>query len=86
MKRFIDDIVIEVIKAKLIFPLDDIFTPVAVSAMFVNLVTSIAGESEENHAQREQIIKQLDVLMQDFDICKHFIDVRLLSKTDLCLF
>ncbi len=86
MKRFIDDIVIEVIEAKLIFSLDDIFTLVAVSVMSVDLVTSIAGEFEENRAQREQLIKQLDVLIKGSNICKRFIGVRLLSKTDLCLF
>ncbi|KAL8718683.1 MAG: hypothetical protein Q9181_008170, partial [Wetmoreana brouardii] len=67
LKRFIDDIAIEVIEAKLISPLGGIFTPVAVSAMSADLVTSIAGESEENRAQREQLMKQLDVLTRGSD-------------------
>lgn len=86
MKRFIDDIAIEVIEAKLIFPLGDIFTPVAVSAMSAELVTSIAGESEENRAQREQLTKQLDVLNKGSDTCKRFIGVRLLGEVGPCLF
>ena len=86
MKRFIDDIAIEVVEAQLISPLGGIFTPVAVSAMSTDLVTSMAGESEENRAQREQLTKQLDVLTKGSDTCKRFIGVRLLSKTDPCLF
>lgn len=80
MKRFIDDIAIEVIEAKLISPLGDVFSPVAISAMPADLVTRIAGESEENHAQREQLTKQLDVLVKGSDTCKRFIGVRLLGK------
>lgn len=86
MKRFIDDIANEVIEAKLISPLGGIFTPVAVSAMSADLVTSMAGESEENRAQREQLTKQLDVLAKGSDTCKRFIGVRLLSKTGPYLF
>jgi hypothetical protein len=54
LKRFVDDIAIEAIEAKLISPLHDIFSPVAVTFMPADLVTGIAGESEENRAQREQ--------------------------------
>ena len=81
LKRFIDDIAIEVIEAQLISPLGDIFSPVAVSAMPADLVTCIAGESEGNRTQREQLTKQLDVLMRGSDTCKRFIGVRLFGKT-----
>jgi len=80
LKRFVDDIAVEVIEAKLISPLGDVFSPIAVSAMPADLVTRIAGESEENRAQREQLTKQLDVLMKGSDTCKRFIGVRLLGK------
>lgn len=83
MKRFIDDIAIEVIEAKLLSPLGDVFSPVAVSAMPADLVTRIAGESEENRAQREQLTKQLDVLTKGSDTCKRFMGVRLLGKKAL---
>ena len=85
MKRFIDDVAIEVIEAKLISPLGGIFTPVAVSAMSVEFVASIAGESEENRAQRAQLNQQLEVFTQGFDECKRFIGVRLIGKFDLFL-
>lgn len=86
MKRFIDDIAIEVIEAQLISPLGSIFTPVAVSAMSNELVISIAGESEKNRVHREQLTKQLDVLTKGSDTCKRFIGVRLLRKTEFYLF
>ena len=86
MKRFIDNIAIEVIEVKLIFPLGGILTPVAVSAMSADLVTSIAGESEENRAEREQLNKQLEVLMKGSDTCKRFVGLRLLSNVYLSSF
>ncbi|RPA92075.1 dynamin family protein [Choiromyces venosus 120613-1] len=43
LKRFVDDIAIEVIEAKLISPLHDIFSPITVASMPADLVTSIAG-------------------------------------------
>jgi hypothetical protein len=81
LKRFIDDIAIEVIETKLIHPLGGIFSPVVVFDMPADLVTSIAGESEENSAVREQLDKQLDVLMKGSATCKRFIGARLLGKT-----
>ena len=86
LKRFIDDIAIEVIEAKLISPLGSIFSPVGVSNMSDDFVTSMAGESEESRAQREQLVKQLDVLKKGSDTCKHFIGVRLLGKMAHVLF
>ena len=85
LKRFVDDIAIKVIEAKLISPLGSIFSPVAVSAMPAELVTCIAGESEENRGQREQLTKQLDVLIKGSDTCKRFIGVRLLGKSGIQL-
>ena len=86
LKRFIDDIANEVIEAKLISPLGSIFSPVGVSTMSDDFVTSMAGESEESRAQREQLVKQLDVLKKGSDTCKHFIGVRLLGKMARVLF
>ena len=86
MKRFIDDIANEAIEAKLISPLGDTFTPLAVSKMSAEFVTNMAGESEESRAQREQLAKQLDVLTKGSDTCKRFIGVRLLGKMGPNLF
>ena len=76
LKRFVDDVAIEVIEAKLISPLYDIFSPITVTSMPADLVTRIAGESEENRAQREELTRQLDILMKGSETCKRFIGVR----------
>lgn len=80
MKRFIDDIAIEVTEAKLVSQLGSIFSPITVTSMAVDLMKSIAGESEENRAEREQLTKQLDVLMKGSETCKGFIGIRALGK------
>ncbi|KAF7503507.1 hypothetical protein GJ744_003658 [Endocarpon pusillum] len=82
LKRFVDDIAIEVIEAKLISPFYDIFSPITVTSMPADLVTHIAGESEVNRAQREQLTRQLDVLMKGSETCKRFIGVRVLGADD----
>lgn len=86
MKRFVDDIAIEVIEAKLISQLNSTFSPITVTSMAADLVNSIAGESEENRAQREQLTKQLDILMKGSETCKRFIGVRVLGKKYTTLF
>lgn len=49
--------------------------------MTAEMVASIAGESEENRAQREQLTKQLDVLMKGFETCKRFMTIGVLGMT-----
>jgi hypothetical protein len=80
LKRFVDDIAIEVIEAKFISPLYDIFSPITVTSMPADLVAGIAGESEENRAQREQLTRQIDVLMKGSETCKRFIGVGVIGK------
>ncbi len=67
LKRFVDDIAVEVIEAKLISHLYDIFSPMTVISMSADLVTSIAGESEENrvdHADYREF-KPGDLIVAD---------------------
>jgi hypothetical protein len=73
MERFIDDIAVEVVEAKLISPLGNIFSPIAVSTMPAALVTAIAGESEESRELRTQLVKQLNVLTKGSDTCRRFV-------------
>ncbi|OCL07965.1 hypothetical protein AOQ84DRAFT_319135 [Glonium stellatum] len=82
LKRFVDDIAIEVIEAKLIFLLNDIFSPITVTSMSADLVASIAGESEENRTQREQLTKQLEVLMKGSQTCNRFVNIGVLDAND----
>jgi hypothetical protein len=80
LKRFVDDIAIEVIESKLISPLHNIFSPITVTSMSADLVTCIAGESEENRAQREQLNKQLEVLTKGIETCRRFAGVRIIGE------
>ncbi|EEP78193.1 conserved hypothetical protein [Uncinocarpus reesii 1704] len=73
LKRFIDDIAIEAVEGKLISLLGSIFTSVAVFEMPDTVVTQIAGESEENKTERDQLNKQLDILTRGSATCKRFI-------------
>ncbi|KAH8749408.1 interferon-induced GTP-binding protein Mx [Hyaloscypha sp. PMI_1271] len=82
LKRFVDDIAIEVIESKLISPLHTIFSPITVTSMSADLVTCIAGESEENRAQREQLNKQLEVLTKGIETCRRFAGVRIVGGVD----
>jgi hypothetical protein len=80
LKRFVDNIAIEVIEAKLLSPFHNIFSPITVTSMPAALVTGIASESKENRARREQLTKHLDVLMKGSETCKRFIGVSILGK------
>lgn len=81
LERFIDDVVVQIVDVILIRGLEKIFSPVAVSTMPVNLVTEIAGESEESRTEREQLTKQLDILMKGSETCKRFIGERALGMS-----
>lgn len=70
LKRFIDDIAVEIVEVELVSKLNDIFSPITVFSMPADLVTVIAGESEESRANREQLSKQLDVLLKGSELCK----------------
>ena len=54
--------------------------------MDADLVTRIAGESEENRVLREQLMKQLDVLTKGSDTCKRFVGVRLFGRKNAACF
>ncbi|SPQ23961.1 4aabc9d3-cb0e-4cab-b923-e71054945ea4 [Thermothielavioides terrestris] len=62
LKRFIDDVAVEVIEGRLVSALAAILSPVSVFEMPADQVARIAGEPEEIRAEREQLTKQLEVL------------------------
>ncbi|KAK4666532.1 hypothetical protein QC763_301080 [Podospora pseudopauciseta] len=76
LKRFVDDVAVEVIETKLISVLHDILSPLGVYEMSATLISRIAGESEENRAEREQLTKQLDILRNGLETCKRFAGFR----------
>ncbi|GAB1318560.1 GED domain-containing protein [Madurella fahalii] len=77
LKRFIDDVAVEVIEAKLVSVLDDILSPLSVYQMPADKIARIAGESEETRTEREQLKKQLEVLRNGLDTCKRFVGLRI---------
>lgn len=84
MKRFIDDVAVEVIEVCLVSGLASLLSPVGVYKMAPDLVALIAGESEENQARREQLVRQLEVLDKGAETCQDFVGVNLSGK--LCKF
>lgn len=68
-----DDVAVELVEAKLVKVLPDIFSPRTVCTMFFDLVDRIAGELDDNLRLREQLEKQLAVLGKGSDFCKRFV-------------
>ncbi|KAK4031852.1 GTPase effector domain, GED [Parachaetomium inaequale] len=60
LKRFIDDMAVEVVETKLMSALDSILSPISVYQMPADEVAHIAGESEDTRAERDQLNKQLE--------------------------
>lgn len=81
MKRFIDDVAVEVIEAKLISRLDKILYPVSVFEMPPSQVANIAGESEESRTEREQLTKEVEVLRMGLTTCKSYVGFRISEGT-----
>ncbi|KAK4142578.1 P-loop containing nucleoside triphosphate hydrolase protein [Dichotomopilus funicola] len=76
LKRFVDDMAVEVIEAKLVSILDNILSPLSVCKMDSQEVASIAGESEEIRTERDQLKKQLHVLRNGSKTCRLFLGYR----------
>ncbi|KAH9865889.1 hypothetical protein J1614_009476 [Plenodomus biglobosus] len=87
-KRFVDDIAVEAIDTNLISKLGGILSPTKVACLTAEVVTSVAGESDESLAKRNQLTNQLGVLVQGLETCKKFVvgtlhgtrEVAILSK------
>ncbi|KAI0446362.1 P-loop containing nucleoside triphosphate hydrolase protein [Xylaria telfairii] len=77
LKRMVDDVAIEVIERKLMSALSEIFSPVVVFNMPEDLVSAIAGESQESRAKRTRLINQVDILVKGSETCKRFAGIRL---------
>jgi hypothetical protein len=60
--------------------LNDILSPIKITSLATDVVTSIAGESEERQEKRMLLTNQLDVLVQGSEICERFV-VRTLEST-----
>ncbi|KAK7751822.1 hypothetical protein SLS62_006308 [Diatrype stigma] len=76
VKRFIDDVAIQVIEENLLSTLPNILSPVSVFNMQPELVALIAGESQQSRAQREELVKKIEVLKNGSVTCNRFIQLR----------
>ncbi|EOA85870.1 uncharacterized protein SETTUDRAFT_151664 [Exserohilum turcica Et28A] len=72
-KRFVDDVAVEAVEKDIIAKLSNIVSPIKVTSLASDVVTSIAGESKESQAKRSQLENQLGVLVQGLETCKRFI-------------
>jgi hypothetical protein len=82
LKRFIDDVAVEVIEAKLASALSGILSPISVFEMPADQVARVAGEPEEIRSERGQLNKQLEVLQNGLETCKRFVGLRLSGGRD----
>lgn len=80
LKRFIDDIAVEVIETCLVAALGQVFTPMTVAMMPNTEVTSIAGETKEGRIAREDLERKLLVLENGIKTCKQFSGFRLTGE------
>ncbi|KAI1347300.1 P-loop containing nucleoside triphosphate hydrolase protein [Xylaria sp. FL0043] len=77
LKRIIDDVAIEVIERKLMAVLSEIFSPVVVLEMPDDLVSAIAGESQDTRDERTKLANQVKILNKGSETCKRFAGPRL---------
>lgn len=68
-----DDVAVEAVEKDIIAKLSNIVSPIKVTSLASDVVTSIAGESKESQAKRSQLENQLGVLVQGLETCKRFI-------------
>ncbi|KAK2811599.1 hypothetical protein FQN50_001941 [Emmonsiellopsis sp. PD_5] len=70
MKTFVDNVAIQVIERELICEIWTIFTPSDVATMPPDLISRIAGETEESQVQRQQLERKLKTLQEGLEICR----------------
>ncbi|KAK4221389.1 dynamin family protein [Podospora fimiseda] len=80
LRRFVDDIAVEVIEAKLVNVLNNILSPSSVFKMSTDVAARVAGEPEQSRMERAQLTRQLQVLKEGVEICKRFMGLRLLGE------
>ncbi|KFZ04293.1 hypothetical protein V502_10260 [Pseudogymnoascus sp. VKM F-4520 (FW-2644)] len=72
MKLFMDNVATLAIQALIVRKLDEVLCPITVFRMTHELVTQIAGESEEKMQEREEIISKLSTLEAGAHICTQY--------------
>lgn len=72
-KRFVNNIAVQAVETSLIAKLGSIFSPIRVLNLASNIITTVAGESNESYTKRKALTNRLDVLMQGSEICNRFV-------------
>ncbi|KAM3498285.1 hypothetical protein MY10362_008383 [Beauveria mimosiformis] len=72
LKRFIDDVAVEVIEACLLNKLSDIMDPSSIFMMSEAEVADIAAQTEESWVAREELKTKLKILKGGDETCKKF--------------
>nr|AFR57472.1 putative dynamin-related GTPase domain protein [Epichloe inebrians] len=72
VKRFTDDVAVEIIKSGLVVKISRVFSPLVVSLMSEDVITQIAGECNESRQKRTELERTIGVLQKGVDICKMF--------------
>lgn len=72
MKRFIDDVAVEVIEACMLGKISEIMDPTSIFTMKDADIARIAAETAESRAARTELEAKLKVLGSGSEICKTF--------------
>ena len=72
MKVLVDNVATLAIQACLSSHLSELLSPSSIQEMNGELISTIAAESEENQAERDQLTRKLEVLRSGLDICKRY--------------
>ncbi|KFX88815.1 hypothetical protein O988_08880 [Pseudogymnoascus sp. VKM F-3808] len=72
MKLFMDNVPTLAIQAPIIRKLDEVLCPTTVFRMPPELVTKIAGESDEKMQEREEVLSKLNTLEAGAQICRQY--------------
>lgn len=72
MKRFIDDIAVEVVETCVVGQLNQLITPLSVSMMSDEEIARIASETEQSRVARKELETKLKVLRSGAETCKMF--------------
>jgi hypothetical protein len=72
MKLFMDNVPTLAIQAPIIRKLDEVLCPTTVFRMPPELVTKIAGESDEKVQEREEVLSKLNTLEAGAQICRQY--------------
>ncbi|KAK7408699.1 hypothetical protein QQX98_009115 [Neonectria punicea] len=85
LKRFVDDISVEVIETVLVSELGHILEPLTIAMMPNHEVIRIAGETSDSRAEREKLQMELRILTSGLETCKKHLGFQLLGPNNSCV-